>query len=198
MPRSTTIEAPSSLRRAWWLWKAGREARAAHDAGADVLVTRIASPTVDLPVRTELPDGSGTWLFTDGIGVFGLTVGIDVPVIDHHGLAHPLAARMPPLEPRVLPGHEKELPEAWALAEAGGAGPDRGSDRFLAAVARSCGDARRVLDATDSNLTLGRLWSNLWSAPALTVLTIPDDPATAAATCDGPWSVLTGVEGSGP
>ena len=33
---------------------------------------------------------------------------------------------------------------------------------------------------------------------AVGLLTIPDDPATAAATCDGPWSVLTGVEGSGP
>ncbi|MCB0970847.1 MAG: hypothetical protein KDA97_04925, partial [Acidimicrobiales bacterium] len=179
------------------LWEAGLEARRAHEAGDDVLVTRIASPTVTLPVRTELDDGRGTWLFTDGIGVFGLAAGIDVPVIDHHGLAHPLASRMPPVQPRVLPGHEKELPEAWALAEAGGPGPDDGSDRALAAAARSCGPARRVLDATEGDLTVGRLWSNLWSAPGLTVLDIPADPGAAVAACDGTRTADAGVGGSG-
>src|SRR3712207_8496143 len=42
-----------------------------------------------------------------------------VRVIDLHGLADPFASRMPPLRPRGLPGHEKRLPQSWALAEAG-------------------------------------------------------------------------------
>ena len=104
--------------------------------------------------------------------------------IDQHGLAHPLAARMPPLRPRVLAGHEKELPQDWALAEAGGPGEDPGSARAQAAEARGCGPAGRVLDAVDGAITPSRFLRNLLRAPALTLAEVPEDPADALAACD--------------
>ncbi|HRW38886.1 MAG TPA: hypothetical protein P5254_14385 [Aquihabitans sp.] len=161
----------------------GDEARRAAEAGEDVLITAVSFGDVDWPRRTSVEAGAGTSLFVDGIGVAGARAGLDVHVIDLHGLAHPLASRMPLLEPRGLPGHERALPLSWALAEAGYRDPDPQSDAYLARLARRCPPAADVLDAVRGPLGPGDLLANVLAAPRLTLLDVPDDPGVAVSGC---------------
>lgn len=160
----------------------GHQARDVAVAGGDRLITAVGFTDVGLPLEQALPAGSGSFLYVDGIGAAGLAAGPEVTMLDYHGLAHPLASRMPPIEPRTVPGHEKALPPAWAQAEAGMvATSDPGVS--AAAKARRCGDAARVLEATDGSLTVGRFLSNLVGAPALTMVGIDEDPVAALQSC---------------
>lgn len=135
---------------------------------------------------TALPHGSGTVLFLDGIGVSGARAGVDVTVIDFHGLADPLASRMPILRPRFLPGHEKVLPEQWALAEASAYARDSRVSLVAAGdapAALRCGDIARLGEAIGDPMTPGRFASNLVHSFGFTRLQIPKDPTVAAQRC---------------
>jgi len=114
----------------------------------------------------------GVTLVLDGIGVAGFAAGLDVFVEDVHGLASPIAARFPPIQPRGLPGHEKILTLPWVLASAGVRGPEGES----AATQLRCGPAHRVVEAVDAPLTPGRFLANLVAAPSLTALRLAPDP----------------------
>ena len=167
------------------LFATGAAARTAHAADRDVLLTAIGAGGVALPAETALAPGRGTWLFIDGIGVAGSAAGVDVAVLDFHGLADPVASRLPVARPRGLPGHEKALPAAWALAAAGpavGPVPDPGRTE-AAVVARECGDLGRLLDAVDGPVTPGRFLANLAEAWTFTRLTVAPDPTAAARSC---------------
>ena len=169
-----------------FLYRTGDQARAAEAGGANVLLTSVGFGGVSLDPQTPLPPGSGTVLFLDGIGVAGARAGVAVPVVDLHGLADPLASRMPILRPRGLPGHEKVLPQQWALAEAttGSDHPRRlGPAAGVAPEALRCGDVRRLLAAIDGTLTPGRFATNLVDAYGFTTLQIPKDPAVTAKQC---------------
>lgn len=163
----------------------GDEARRAAERDEDVLITATSFGATDWPRRTPVDRGRGTSLFVDGIGVAGSRAGIDVHVIDQHGLANPLASRMPVLEPRGLPGHEKALPLSWALAEAGYTDPDPRSEPAIARIARGCPPPSDVLDHVTGPLGPGDLVGNLLAAPRLTLLEIPDDPRLVVEGCDG-------------
>lgn len=169
-----------------FLYRTGDQARRAQEVGADLLVTAVGFGGVTLDSVTPLAPGSGTVLFLDGIGVSGARAGVDTPVIDLHGLADPLASRMPILRPRGLPGHEKVLPQEWALAEAA-SGADRpqlvGPAAGRATEALGCGDVRRLLAAIGGPATPGRLAANLVHAVGFTTLEIPRDPAATADHC---------------
>ena len=167
-----------------FLYRTGDRARAAKAAGRDVLITDIGFGGVSLGPETPLPPGRGPVLFLDGIGVAGERAGTDIPVIDLHGLADPLASRTPALVPRGLPGHEKALPQEWALAEAGAARDDPAAG--AAALAITCGDIGRLLDAIDGPATPSVFLRNLFRAPGLTTLAVPKDPADAARACGRP------------
>ena len=162
-------------------YRTGSQARAAHADDRDVLITAVSFGTVTLKPETQLPPGRGTYLFLDGIGVAGERAGVDVPVIDLHGLADPLASRMPVLEPRGLPGHEKVLPQDWAAAEAGIPASDPAAGR--AADALTCGDVAELLRAIDGSITPGRFLRNLVDAPGFTSLVISKDPEQTARAC---------------
>lgn len=161
----------------------GDEARRAAEADEDLLITSVGFGDVDWPRRTVVEEGRGTSMFVDGIGVAGARAGTDVRVIDLHGLAHPLASRMPVLEPRGLPGHEKALPLPWALAEAGYPEQDPRSDAYLARLARRCPPPSDVLDAITGPLGPGDLLSNVLAAPGLTFQQIPSDPRVVVLAC---------------
>lgn len=161
----------------------GDEARRAAEADDDLLVTAVSFGEVAWPRRTQVEAGAGASLFVDGIGVAGARAGIDVHVIDLHGLAHPLASRMPVLQPRGLPGHEKALPLSWALAEAGYRSPDPASEAYVAARARTCPPPSDVLDAVRGPLGVGDLLANVLAAPGLSATEIPSDPAEVVAGC---------------
>ncbi len=161
----------------------GDEARRSAEAGEDVLITAVGFGDVDWPRRTEVAEGRGTSMFVDGIGVAGARAGTDVHVIDLHGLAHPLASRMPVLQPRGLPGHEKALPLPWALAEAGYPEQDPRSDAYLARLARRCPPPADVVDAITGPLGPGDLLANVLAAPGLTRQKIPSDPRVVVLAC---------------
>lgn len=162
-------------------YRIGEEARQAHAAGRDQLITAVGFGGITLPPVEQLPEGSGAVLFLDGIGVAGERAGVDVPVIDLHGLADPIASRVPILHPRELPGHEKVLPQSWALAEAGvrPGDPLAGS----APLALHCGDVGRLLRAIDGPITPARFLRNLVDAPGFTTLVIPKEPDATASAC---------------
>jgi arabinofuranosyltransferase len=162
------------------LARVGREAADARASGQDVLITRVGFGKLDWPERAYLARGRGVYLYTDGIGVAGEAAGTGVRVIDLHGLAHPLAARMAPL-PFTIAGHEKALPLAWALAEAGlGSGAPGVVD---AAAALECGDVADLLEAIDGPITVSGFLRNLSAAPGFTTQSVPTDPAAARAAC---------------
>jgi arabinofuranosyltransferase len=157
------------------------DVRRAHDAGRDVLLNRVGYPGIDLPPETPLPAGRGTYLYIDGIGVVSDFAGPDVHIIDFHGLADPIASRLPVARPRGLPGHEKQLPQTWALAEAGARRDDPAVR--AAADALRCGELAPLRRAIDGPLTVGRFFRNLAAAPGLTTLQVPLDPTEATGGC---------------
>lgn len=165
-------------------YELGDDARRSAAAGEDVLFTSVGSGDVDWPYRSPTEPGSGVSAFVDGIGVVGARAGVDVHLIDLHGLAHPLASRMPIQRPRVLPGHERVLPLPWALAEARVLDDDPTSDAAIARLARACPPASDVLDAIRGPVGEGGFASNLLDALRLSRLEIPSDPAEAVAGCD--------------
>jgi arabinofuranosyltransferase len=155
----------------------GTSARRSSDAGSDVLITQIA----DKHSTTQLHPGRGTVLYLDGIGVTGARAGVDIPVIDYHGLADPIASRLPPQHPRQLPGHEKVLPESWALAEAGLTDGD--PELIDAAAALQCGEIHKLLVAIAAPMSPGRFFRNMVEAPGLTTLHISSAPSDSARGC---------------
>jgi arabinofuranosyltransferase len=115
-----------------------------------------------------------------------VSVGPEVTVVDHFGLADPVGAHLP-APPPGRPGHEKESPAAWALARYGAPGvvsavPERPATAAQVAAARRalrCGAAAELLEATGAPLTWDRWWANLAGSPERTSLRIPADPLEA-------------------
>lgn len=159
----------------------GARARRLSAAGRDIYVVNDN----DVGSERQRPDqpvgpGRGVFLALRGLGVNGRAAGVDVHVIDFHGLADPYVARMP-VTTRGLTGHEHSLPEAWGDAEAGVIGPSANPQRGIAAQAMVCGELGRLGTAIHGDLTPGRFLANLVSAPALTRLTVPPNARTARA-----------------
>lgn len=155
-------------------------------AGDDVFVDRpdLVAPEVALYPR---PEGTGTAVRYDAIGVTGVAFGPDVFFVDRFGLADPVAARLPP-ESQARAGHTHDLPVPWRFARAGVAGGDvpEADQVAMARRAMGCGQLGRLLRGIHEPLTPGRFLANVWSAPANTTLEIPEDPAQAERTfCTG-------------
>lgn len=122
--------------------------------------------------------------------------------LDRLGSADALIARFQLRAPGFI-GHEKPIPAPWLAARISSPGdrlpqPLLEDTGFAVAIYRSppgqfetdtqlvrevltCQALRDLEEATQSRLTPGRVISNLWHAPALTLLTVPPDPTQAAA-----------------
>jgi arabinofuranosyltransferase len=105
-----------------------------------------------------------------------------VHIVDVHGLADPIAARLP-ITSRLEAGHEKQLGQAWVLARfavpgaaATGAPP---AEVAAGRAALSCGQLRDLVRALTRPLSFGRFLSNLTAAWSLTSLSLPRDPRRA-------------------
>jgi arabinofuranosyltransferase len=151
--------------------------RQAHDRGED----RFIGMSADLPLRS----GSGVIVDAGNIGMIGLAVGPDVPVIDSLGLADPVHARFQ-LDDRSTAPHEKAADSEWILAKLPLSDPInvRGIDWSKVADARralECPAVRELRAAVSNPMTPARFVQNLFLAPTLTRLRIPTDPTTAAA-----------------
>lgn len=123
--------------------------------------------------------GGGLLVRYDGLGLVGVTAGVDVSIIDNFGLADPVASRLPPLS-EFAAGHTHQLPVPWRRARAGVAGADvpgsEAADRALA-----CGALGSYLADIQRPMTPGRFLANVVSSPGNTTLDIPADPVEAEA-----------------
>jgi arabinofuranosyltransferase len=110
----------------------------------------------------------------------GYAAGLDVHLVDRLGLGDPIAARLR-LEKRTRPGHEKELPGAWAIArfshpaEAGADSPEV----VAAREALACAPLAELLRAVEEPLTVSRFLRNVRLSWPLTRLRIAADPFRA-------------------
>jgi arabinofuranosyltransferase len=118
----------------------------------------------------------------EAIGIAGFAAGPYVHIVDVHGLADPIAARLP-VTSRYEAGHEKQLGQGWVLARfavPGSAPP--GIDLTELAAARSaltCGSLRDLTRALSEPLTVDRFFSNFTDAWSLSALHVPRDPRRA-------------------
>ncbi len=167
----------------------------------DWLVERGPNPP---PPQLPLAPSSSQWLdprirvvaHRNNVGLTGYAAGFTVHLVDHLGLADPLASRLR-LEQRKRPGHEKELPDAWVLARFGSLALPSGSptDRPIGLASQTSAavdaahrsltcpgsDLSVLLDAITQPLTWSRFWQNVALSPRLTQLRFSADPLRAEA-----------------
>ncbi|WP_308257444.1 hypothetical protein [Pseudonocardia lacus] len=147
----------------------------------------LAAPRPDGELEWRLlPEPAGArdtiaWL---NLGVAGELAPLDVRVLDGVGLVNPVAAHATGL-PDGRIGHDKDLPPAWYVAEAGvvddgGFAP---AEQLAAArAALACPATVEVLDSVRAPLTAERFWRNLTGAWERTSYRYDREP-TVAATC---------------
>lgn len=136
--------------------------------------------------EVDRKEGDGLAVIAPAIGAVGVLYP-DVTIVDMHGLADPLAARLDDAEtPERLVGHQRVLSPPWAVAEWGldartpvGA-PPVWSAQFQATYrAWRCGGANRLRRAVSEPLTWSTAWANFRSAPANTTFSLPAGPLLA-------------------
>jgi arabinofuranosyltransferase len=168
---------------------------------ASIEKAKRAKPQVDHPTFYS-SSGSGRvvpaqfndWVqaeavaYRGAIGLFSYKGRQRVHTCDYFGLADAFGAR---LELGVAdksgvwhvnrgkPGHEKRLKSEWCLARTvkslEGRAPSPGEKIVLQAL--GCGDLAHLEAAVTEPLTFGRFFKNLWLAPRLTRMRIPQDNA---------------------
>lgn len=136
--------------------------------------------------RIPLPPGEPDELVFLNLGVAGALAPLDVRVVDTVGLVDPLAAHSTTV-PDGRVGHDKRLPTAWLVADAGGTPPDEraasAGDIAAATRALQCPALREVEASVRAPLTPARFWANLTGAWERTALRIPRDPVLADLAC---------------
>lgn len=135
--------------------------------------------TAALQLRERSKVEQGLVLVARNIGFVGLAAGPGVHVVDLHGLADPIGARLR-LQERGRPGHEKTLANAWILARwPGWSGQADAREVAGARAALRCGGLRELLAAIGEPLTGERFVGNLLAAGRLTALRIAPEPLAA-------------------
>ena len=125
----------------------------------------------------------------DSIGLRAYAGGPEVHIVDRHGLADPIAARLT-VSRRQRPGHEKYLSDAWILGRF--AHPDAPLPPVLAGPAAAarralgCPPLRELLDAVEAPLDAARFVRNLTAVWRLHRLVVPADPFEAVSALCGP------------
>jgi arabinofuranosyltransferase len=140
---------------------------------------------VDVPLDPNLPFPFA--VAAGRLGAAGAETPLGDEVVDTLGLANPIGAHLTVTAPG-RPGHEKEMPWAWILADYGdpvvvgekpvldGVTPDQVR---AARHAMGCGALKELLDSTRQPMTFGRFWNNFTGSPARTALVVPADPFAA-------------------
>jgi arabinofuranosyltransferase len=132
-----------------------------------------------LPLGTDA-SVAGVWTV---LGVTGAVVPLDGLAVDPNGLAYTVSGHLELNRPGRA-GHEKWLPNSWAVADHAVPGsvlmpPTSIEDVGAARRALGCGELRELLDSAREPMSWGRFWDNLVGAPARTTLRIPADPHAA-------------------
>jgi arabinofuranosyltransferase len=161
----------------------------------------IVRRPVELKRGTHVPVG-----VFPGIGLKAYAMGTDFDVIDVLGLADPIASHMEPGSPSMFPlaGHEKRLPDAWIAARLTTPGAPFGRDdvsigslppssasQFAVDIAWAratsrCAPIRRLFDAAEAPMSLGRFMANVGNSVPNSSLRIPIDPRRAYRKFCGP------------
>ncbi|MBV9213235.1 MAG: hypothetical protein JOZ25_06270 [Actinobacteria bacterium] len=145
------------------------------------------------PTSPALPNRVAGTFFA--VGLVSYSAGRHVTIVDRHGLADPIGARLefrPQIGPhgRVWPpryraGHEKVLPLPWVVARFADlrsrVGRRLARVRPVAEAARAirCSRLRQLLEAVDSPLTFDRFFSNIGVAWRLRSFRLPPEPQRA-------------------
>jgi arabinofuranosyltransferase len=132
-----------------------------------------------LPKPPGDPRDTIDWL---NLGVTGELSPLSTTVLDGVGLTNPIAAHATGI-PDGRIGHDKELPVAWFLADAGitrDTGFVDAADVDAARRALECPRTRELLDSVRAPLTAQRFWDNLTGAWERTTYRYPHDPREAA------------------
>jgi arabinofuranosyltransferase len=142
--------------------------------------------SLTLPARS---DAGVSVAMTGGfLGVTGAVVPLDYRIVDVFGLAYPLVAHFELVE-RGPPGHEKQLPHVWLLADYAdpaevppqGVGPEGVTPAAVAAArhALTCGELHELQLSIREPMSWRRFQQNLTGALRRTLLRIPPDPFVA-------------------
>jgi arabinofuranosyltransferase len=160
-----------------------------HPVAPGGAATVAAAPPGTLVLRGAAEDW---WLYREApgtpstivwlnLGVTGELAPLDVRVHDSIGLTNPIAAHATTI-PDGRIGHDKDLPVAWDVADAGvtdapGLDP---AEVDAARAALACPRTREMLDSVRAPLTAARFWANLTGAWERTSYRYPYVPALAA------------------
>jgi arabinofuranosyltransferase len=144
---------------------------------------RKYGPAPGVPKESEVipgsaADGVGFVVMRSAIGISGVVLGPGVHLVDHIGLADPIASHLV-LVKRGRPGHEKQMRNVWVAARF--AKPREGEDEKIghAREALACPQVRELLEAVTAPMTRERFVKNVMSAPSLHRLRIHPDPQKA-------------------
>jgi arabinofuranosyltransferase len=148
----------------------------------------VYGPNDSLTVPARSDAGVSVAMTGGFLGVTGAVVPIDYRIVDVFGLANPLVAHLE-LVGRGPPGHEKQLPHVWLLADYAdpaevppqGVGPEGTTPAAVAAArhALTCGELHELQMSTREPMSWRRFQQNLTGAPRRTLLRIPPDPFVA-------------------
>lgn len=131
------------------------------------------------------------------IGIVGYLAPADVHVLDRHGLADPIGARLA-LGRRGRPGHEKVLSNAWIAARFTRPEPHEDAAITAARRALACGELGAIDRAVHAPLTASRFVANVRLALATRSLRVPPDPFDAEARfCRAPAPPIAEAGGHG-
>ena len=148
----------------------------------------VYGPNDSLTVPARSDAGVSVAMTGGFLGVTGAVVPLDYRIVDVFGLAYPLDAHFELVE-RGPPGHEKQLPHVWLLADYAdpaevppqGVGPDGATPAAVAAArhALTCGELHELQMSVRGPMSWRRFQQNLTGALRRTLLRIPPDPFAA-------------------
>jgi arabinofuranosyltransferase len=150
--------------------------------GADLQIMRneIPPPADIYPLRANVDDVITVVAPAWKIGMSGFIAGPHVLVVDHYGLADPIAARVP-REVGTRAGHAKKLRLSWVIARYAdpAAAVPFPPDAAAARETLRCGPLAYLITAVEEPLTIGRFLENLRNSWRFTRLRVGADPVVA-------------------
>jgi arabinofuranosyltransferase len=153
------------------------------DSGTIEVSDFLYPGNIAMPLKKGLPY-TEAYVF-QLLGMDGAALPLSAAAVDPLGLAYPLVAHFE--EDRSgRPGHSKEIPVAWLVADYvdPSAVLPPGLDPLAVAAARhslTCGPIADLMASARAPLTLSRVWKNFTGAFSRSSLRIPLDPVAAEA-----------------
>ncbi len=190
-----------------WGWGKGGKSRAWYRGPGFYIATGPAEYVrEDIRLAPNLPRSYGAFY---GIGASGYGTGINFYVLDQLGLADWFTAHLAPspAEDHAFAGHQKPLPPPWLAARVTAPGSQPSASDFhsyfnpmiptttgvqfqeqvaWARAALECPAIKRLTEAADAPMSVGRFVSNFVHSFGNTVVRIPPDPETAYHKFCGP------------